>query len=161
MHFLPESPRILAARGHKDQARAVLRKVYSGASDEIIELKLRILDVSTAEMTKLNNQYSLRQRITILWTHKPYRRAILAVSGIQAFGQLTGYNSLVRSSLLLFFSRAAMLKRLTLPPFPHPSPISCITLVPCSVSLASQMRRSPVSSRLEVTHFASSSVRLS
>lgn len=109
MHFLPESPRILAARGHKDQARAVLRKVYSGASDEIIELKLRILDVTTAEMTKLNNQYSLRQRLTILWTHKPYRRAILAVSGIQAFGQLTGYNSLVRSSLLSFFSRAAML----------------------------------------------------
>lgn len=112
MHFLPESPRIMAARGERERAKAILRKVYGSATDEVIELKLRVIDVTIREMSKLNTQYTFRQRVKVLWTHKPYRRAIIAVSGMQAFGQLTGYNSLLYYSGTLFgllgFSNAAI-----------------------------------------------------
>jgi hypothetical protein len=112
MHWLPESPRIIAARGQREEARAILRQVYSGATEEVLDLKLRIIDVTIREMSKLNNQYTFKQRCKVLWTHKPYRRAIIAVSGMQAFGQLTGYNSLLYYSGTLFgllgFSNAAI-----------------------------------------------------
>jgi SP family myo-inositol transporter-like MFS transporter 13 len=112
MHFLPESPRIMAARGERERAKAILRKVYGSATDEVIDLKLRVIDVTIREMSKLNTQYTFRERVKVLWTHKPYRRAIIAVSGMQAFGQLTGYNSLLYYSGTLFgllgFSNAAI-----------------------------------------------------
>lgn len=35
----------------------------------------------------------MKQRITKVWTHKPYRRSIFTVCLIQVFGQFTGYNT--------------------------------------------------------------------
>lgn len=79
MHFLPESPRVLILRGQQDRAKATLQRIYKGASDEVIDFK---------------------QRVAKYWSHKPYRRAIIAVSGVQAFGQLTGFNTRYYSSTI-------------------------------------------------------------
>lgn len=89
MHFLPESPRVLIIRGETDKARQTLQAIYKGASNEIIELKLRIVQDYVESTTRLQRQLSLWDRVKTYWTHKPYRRAIICVSGVQAFGQLT------------------------------------------------------------------------
>lgn len=91
MHWLPESPRVLVLRGQSDKARETLRVIYRGASEEVIAFKLQIVEQYVAATTELQRDFTFTQRVKMYWTNKAYRRAIIAVSGVQAFGQLTGY----------------------------------------------------------------------
>lgn len=102
MHQLPESPRVLILRGQDDKAREVLRKVYKYASEDIIELKLKVVKDTVSATTTLQRTTTFWERTTKLWTHKPYRRSIFAVSLIQVFGQFTGYNTLLYYAGTLF-----------------------------------------------------------
>jgi SP family myo-inositol transporter-like MFS transporter 13 len=92
-HFLPESPRVLILRGQDDRAQAVLAKIYPHATPQILELKLRVIKHHIEATTALQRSTPLKQRITKVWTHKPYRRSIFTVCLIQVFGQFTGYNT--------------------------------------------------------------------
>jgi SP family myo-inositol transporter-like MFS transporter 13 len=80
----------------------ILASIYSGASEEVLTFKLTVAEQYVAATTKLQMEYSPLQRVKIYWTHKPYRRAIITVSAIQAFGQLTGYNTLLYYSGTIF-----------------------------------------------------------
>lgn len=102
MHFLPESPRVLILRGQENNARAALRKIYKGASEEVIDFKLSVVTHYVEATTALQRQYTVKERAMIYWTNKPYRRAIIAVSAVQAFGQLTGFNTLLYYSSTIF-----------------------------------------------------------
>ncbi|AFR95267.1 MFS transporter, SP family, solute carrier family 2 (myo-inositol transporter), member 13 [Cryptococcus neoformans C23] len=102
MHFLPESPRVLVLRGKEQEARACLKKIYGNATDDIIDLKLRIVKQYVAATTTMQRDLSFTERAKKYWTHKPYRRAIISVSGVQAFGQLTGFNTLLYYSGTIF-----------------------------------------------------------
>jgi SP family myo-inositol transporter-like MFS transporter 13 len=90
LHFLPESPRVLILRGKPDQARTVLERIYKGESGDILDLKLRVAQQYIEATTRMQREFTFSQRVTKYWSHKPYRRAIISVSGVQAFGQLTG-----------------------------------------------------------------------
>lgn len=90
LHWLPESPRVLLLRGEVEQAKDVYRVIYKDASEEIIDLKMMVTQHYIEMTTKLQMEYTFAQRVRKYWTHLPYRRAIIAVSGVQAFGQLTG-----------------------------------------------------------------------
>lgn len=91
MHWLPESPRVLLLRDRRDAAIATLARIYSNATPEILALKLRVLEEHARETTRLEREFSFVERSKKLWTHKPYRRAIIAVCGVQAFGQLVSH----------------------------------------------------------------------
>lgn len=52
----------------------------------------------------MQRQYSFKERTARYWSHKPYRRAIICVSAVQAFGQLTGFNTLLYYSGSIFNS---------------------------------------------------------
>ncbi|WWC65531.1 uncharacterized protein I303_108149 [Kwoniella dejecticola CBS 10117] len=101
MHWLPESPRVLLLRGQTEQARDTLRTIYKGASDEVIDFKLQVTQQYVAATTVMH-EFSIMQQLKKYWTHKPYRRAIIAVSAVQAFGQLTGFNTLLYYSGTVF-----------------------------------------------------------
>ena len=77
-------------RGEVEKAKDVYRVIYKDASEEIIELKMMVTQHYIEATTKLQKDFTLRQRVRKYWTHLPYRRAIITVSGVQAFGQLTG-----------------------------------------------------------------------
>jgi SP family myo-inositol transporter-like MFS transporter 13 len=102
MHWLPESPRVLILRNQREKAKETLQVIYRGATDDVIEFKLQVVEQYVQATTKLQSQYSLKERVAMYWTKKPYRRAIIAVSGVQAFGQLTGYNTLLYYSGTIF-----------------------------------------------------------
>lgn len=74
----------MVSRGQRDEATVVLRKIYKHATEEVIQLKLRVIDANVLESTKLHREFNFWQRMKIMWNHKPYRRAIIAVCGIQA-----------------------------------------------------------------------------
>ena len=74
-------------RGRVDEAKDVYRLIYKGASEEIIDLKMQVTAHYIEATTKLQREFTLKQRVAKYWTHKPYRRAIIAVSGVQAFGK--------------------------------------------------------------------------
>ena len=102
VHWLPESPRVLILRGQDDQARVAIRRIYRDATENIIDLKLRICQEYVHATTVMQREYTLTQRAKRFWSHKPYRRAIICVSGVQAFGQLTGFNTLLYYSGTIF-----------------------------------------------------------
>ncbi|WVW85198.1 hypothetical protein I302_107236 [Kwoniella bestiolae CBS 10118] len=101
MHWLPESPRVLLLRGQTDQAKDTLRTIYKGASEEVIDFKLQVTQQYVTATTVMR-EFSIWAQLKKYWSHKPYRRAIIAVSGVQAFGQLTGFNTLLYYSGNIF-----------------------------------------------------------
>ncbi|WWD00015.1 hypothetical protein V866_006923 [Kwoniella sp. B9012] len=102
MHFLPESPRVLLLRGRDEEAAAILSQIYVKATPEIIDLKLSVARSYVEATTSMQRELTLWERAKRLWTHKPYRRAIIAVSGLQIFTQLTGFNTFLYYSGTLF-----------------------------------------------------------
>jgi len=102
MHWLPESPRVLIMRGQEDKALAILRKIYKTAPEEILQLKLLVARNNVEASTQMQRSMSFWQRTTKLWTHKPYRRPIITVSGLNMFTQLTGFNVFLYYSGTLF-----------------------------------------------------------
>jgi SP family myo-inositol transporter-like MFS transporter 13 len=102
MHWLPESPRVMILRGQEDLARETYKRIYSKATPEVIELKLRVAKLYVEATTQMQRGMTFWGRCKRLWTHKPYRRAIITVSGLQMFGQLTGFNTLLYYSGTLF-----------------------------------------------------------
>jgi SP family myo-inositol transporter-like MFS transporter 13 len=102
MHWLPESPRVMILRGREDVARETYKRIYSKATPEVIELKLRVAKMYVEATTQMQRGMTFWGRCKRLWTHKPYRRAIITVSGLQMFGQLTGFNTLLYYSGTLF-----------------------------------------------------------
>jgi SP family myo-inositol transporter-like MFS transporter 13 len=77
-------------------------RIYKGAPDAVIDFKLRVAVHTVDESTRLTSQHTPWQMTKLLWTHKPYRRALIAVCGVQMFGQLTGFNTLLYYSSRLF-----------------------------------------------------------
>jgi len=102
MHWLPESPRVMILRGQEDLARETYKRIYSKATPDIIDLKLRVAKMYVEATTQMQRGMTFWGRCKRLWTHKPYRRAIITVSGLQMFGQLTGFNTLLYYSGTLF-----------------------------------------------------------
>ncbi|WWC67425.1 uncharacterized protein I206_101333 [Kwoniella pini CBS 10737] len=102
MHFLPESPRVLILRGEEEKAAEVFAQIYKKATPEILDLKLSVARSYVAATTSMQRELTLWERSKRLWTHKPYRRAIISVSGLQIFSQLTGFNTLLYYSGTLF-----------------------------------------------------------
>ncbi|OXC62367.1 hypothetical protein AYX13_06986 [Cryptococcus neoformans] len=112
MHFLPESPRVMIVRGEDKEALDIFHKIYSKATPEILDLKFSLAKSYVAATTEMQQRYSFVTRSKRLWTHKPYRRAIISVSGLQIICQLTGFNTLLYYSGTLFgllgFSNAGL-----------------------------------------------------
>ncbi|WVF67232.1 hypothetical protein IAT40_001980 [Kwoniella sp. CBS 6097] len=102
MHWLPESPRVLILRGKSEEARSVLQRIYSDALHAQIDFKLRVAEEYVEATTKLQREKTTWQRAKILWTTKAYQRSIISVSGVQAFGLLCGYNTLLYYAGTLF-----------------------------------------------------------
>ncbi|KIR31922.1 MFS transporter, SP family, solute carrier family 2 (myo-inositol transporter), member 13 [Cryptococcus deuterogattii MMRL2647] len=101
-HYLPESPRILILKGNMDRARTVFQRIYPTATREMIDYKFRVAQEYVAATTALQSGTTLWERMKKVWKTGSYRRSIIAVSVLQAAGQLCGFNTLLYYAGTLF-----------------------------------------------------------
>lgn len=114
--FMPESPRYLVSRGKTDAAKAVLKKIYKGATDEQAAAKVAEItsDVPVSAVTSSDNvPYKKKVRSAIisfnhnlheLFTKPANLRGLIIIVTLQALQQFSGWNSLLYYSGTMFES---------------------------------------------------------
>ncbi|EGO01333.1 hypothetical protein SERLA73DRAFT_167429 [Serpula lacrymans var. lacrymans S7.3] len=100
--FLPESPRILIRRGNIAEARRIMRKVYSHAKPEQVDIKVKVLRAAVQQSIDITNTTTFWQRFNSMISIPINRRALIVGCGMQAFQQLCGFNTLMYYSASLF-----------------------------------------------------------
>ncbi|KAK9382454.1 general substrate transporter [Kockiozyma suomiensis] len=105
--FMPETPRFLVSRGRIDEAKRVIRWVYSPrhqiVSESLVEKKVKLLEIYNndqhPEWTKIQRfRYSLRQLLLV----PENMRAVIIACMLQGIQQFSGFNSLMYFSSSLF-----------------------------------------------------------
>ncbi|KAH9903370.1 general substrate transporter [Cubamyces lactineus] len=102
LFFLPESPRIMIRRNQYDAAHATMTKIYSHATPEQVDLKVRSLAAAVKQSVEITNSTTFFQRLRLILTDPINRRALIVGCGMQAFQQLCGFNTLMYYSATLF-----------------------------------------------------------
>ncbi|XP_068654980.1 probable inositol transporter 2 [Aristolochia californica] len=91
MFYLPESPRWLYRKGKEDEAKAILRKIYS---EDEVEGEIDALRDSVETEIKEEGS-SEKINITKLFSTKSVRKGLIAGVGLQIFQQFTGINTVM------------------------------------------------------------------
>lgn len=100
--FLPDTPRYYVLKGDYEKAKAVLRKSYTNASDEVIEKKIHELAALNKSIPGKNRPARVWNSIKELHTVPSNFRALIIACGLQAIQQFTGWNSLMYFSGTIF-----------------------------------------------------------
>ncbi|KAI0265420.1 general substrate transporter [Gloeopeniophorella convolvens] len=102
LFFLPESPRILLKRGQVEEARAVMSKVYSHATPEQIDLKVKVLQAAVKQSIEITRTTTFWQRLHSILFVPINRRALIVACALQFAQQACGFNTLMYYSATLF-----------------------------------------------------------
>lgn len=102
LFLLPESPRILLRKRDISGAREVMCKIYAYAKPEDIDLKVRVLDEAVQQSIHITQTSTFYGRSRSMLLDPINRRALVIGCGMQAFAQLSGFNTLMYYSATLF-----------------------------------------------------------
>ncbi|KAN0136498.1 MFS sugar transporter [Lactarius tabidus] len=102
LFFLPESPRILLKRGHVDQARDVLSKIYAHASPNHLDFKVMVLQAAVKQSVEIVQTTTFLERFRSILFVPVNRRALIVACGLQFAQQACGFNTLMYYSATLF-----------------------------------------------------------
>ncbi|EXJ71304.1 uncharacterized protein A1O5_05110 [Cladophialophora psammophila CBS 110553] len=113
--FMPETPRYLAKVQRETEARAVLKRVYHGMTDNTTSLvnetihaiKKELLDQEEAHVqlrhsAQPTSSFLISPTLQSLLLHPPHARALTITCTLQALQQLCGFNSLMYFSATIF-----------------------------------------------------------
>lgn len=100
--FLPESPRILLKRGHVEQARDVLSKIYAHASPNHLDFKVKVLQAAVKQSVEIVQTTTFLERFRSILFVPVNRRALIVACGLQFAQQACGFNTLMYYSATLF-----------------------------------------------------------
>ncbi|THH00255.1 hypothetical protein EW026_g2249 [Hermanssonia centrifuga] len=95
LFFLPESPRILLRRGDIDAAKSIMSKVYAHATPQQVDLKVTALRSAVRRSIEITNSTTFMQRVALILRNPVNRRALIIGCGLQAYQQLSGFNTLI------------------------------------------------------------------
>lgn len=102
LHIIPESPRYLLRKDRSEEAVKVVRKIYPYATEKQVQLKVGVMESNVAAIRKVEESLTVAQRLRRIFRNGPSRRALIIACGLQAFQQLSGFNSLMYFSSSLF-----------------------------------------------------------
>lgn len=102
LHIIPESPRYLLRKNRSEEAVQVVRKIYPYATEKQVQLKVGVMESNVAAIRKVEESLTVAQRLRRIFRNGPSRRALIIACGLQAFQQLSGFNSLMYFSSSLF-----------------------------------------------------------
>ncbi|GKZ35955.1 myo-inositol transporter [Aspergillus brasiliensis] len=103
MPFCPESPRHLVYNGRSDEARGVLRRIYSSAAtDEQMAALLVTIRTACDQAREINESGSAWSKIVKLHTVGSNLRALICACGLMVISQMSGFNALMYYSSTLF-----------------------------------------------------------
>ncbi|XP_041024359.1 probable inositol transporter 2 [Juglans microcarpa x Juglans regia] len=91
MFFLPESPRWLYRKGREEEAKTLLRKIYSANE---VEAEIQALKESVEAEIQAKGS-SGKITYAELWKTKTVRRGLIAGVGLQVFQQFVGINTVM------------------------------------------------------------------
>lgn len=100
--FLPDTPRYYVMKGKLEEASEVLRKSYTGASDELIQQKIKELVELNESIAGKNIAEKVWNMVKELHTKPANLRAVIIGCGLQGIQQFTGWNSLMYFSGTIF-----------------------------------------------------------
>lgn len=100
--FCPESPRQLVYHGKLEEAAAVVGKIFPNATEQQIQDKVRLLTYHVDQSKALNAGKSGWWVFKQLYVIPANFRALVSACGLMAISQLSGFNSLMYYSPLLF-----------------------------------------------------------
>ena len=80
--FCPESPRQLVYHNKIEEATVVIRKIYSGATEQQVTDKINLIRISCEEMKELNENETRWSKIKRLHTDPANFRALLSACGL-------------------------------------------------------------------------------
>ena len=105
MHWLPESPRFMLLQGKVGDATKVLRQIYPKATEQELDLKLKAIALMVEVSTALKKKHpSLLGRLRAVFTTGTYVRCVLCASIVFFGQQLSGWNTLLYYSDVIFGS---------------------------------------------------------
>ncbi|KAF8263275.1 general substrate transporter [Lactarius quietus] len=102
LFFLPESPRILLKRGHVEQARDVISKIYAHASSDHLDFKVKVLQAAVKQSVEIVQTTTFLERFRSILFVPVNRRALIVACGLQFAQQACGFNTLMYYSATLF-----------------------------------------------------------
>ncbi|KAH7372143.1 myo-inositol transporter [Cadophora sp. MPI-SDFR-AT-0126] len=98
----PESPRHLVSHNRLDEARKVLHSIFPQATPEMVENKVKLIQISLEITTGVLSDKSLWWQLKQLFCIPANRRALLSACAVMAISQLGGFNTLMYYSSTLF-----------------------------------------------------------
>ncbi|THU80578.1 sugar transporter [Dendrothele bispora CBS 962.96] len=102
LFFLPESPRVLIRRGNIEAAKSIMGKIYAYAKPEEVDLKVKVLQASVQQSIEIANSTNIFHRFKNMLVDGVNRRALILGCGMQAYQQLSGFNTLMYYSATIF-----------------------------------------------------------
>ncbi|KAK7442980.1 hypothetical protein VKT23_015924 [Stygiomarasmius scandens] len=102
LFFLPESPRVLVRKGNLEAATRIMGKIYAYAKPEEVDLKVKVLQASVQQSIDIANTTTVFQRFWNMLSDGVNRRALILGCGMQAYQQLSGFNTLMYYSATIF-----------------------------------------------------------
>lgn len=84
---MPESPRYDLQHGRVEAARKTLQIIYTGASDDVVELKLRALDEVVTISRNFQEKHNMLARLRMCLFVPKYSRPTFTACGLIFFQQ--------------------------------------------------------------------------
>ncbi|GKT41278.1 myo-inositol transporter 1 [Colletotrichum spaethianum] len=100
--FCPELPRQLIFHGKSQEAEKVIRKIFPNGTDEQVRMKVRHITIHVEDSKDMNAGKSQWWVLKQLYIVPANLRALISACGLMAISQLSGFNSLMNYSPLVF-----------------------------------------------------------